>query len=261
MKVGFLQFAPKLHHEQYNLDKISSMLSGCAADLIVLPELCTSGYLFSSRDQMALLASPANGRVPLFFQELAHREQITIAAGFLESERNEFYNSQIVVSPEGEQIIYRKVHLFLDEKDLFQPGNSGFKIYELHTTKLGMMICFDWIFPESVRTLALMGADIICHSANLVLPFCQKAMITRSIENGVFTITANRIGSDEIGDECLNFTGMSQVTDPKGHVLIQAGDDEEKVAFVNIDPEEARNKYITDKNHLLDDRRKKFYKT
>ncbi|HHI88087.1 MAG TPA: hypothetical protein ENK03_04080 [Candidatus Cloacimonetes bacterium] len=261
MKVGFLQFAPKLHDEQYNLDTISSMLSDYAADLVVLPELCTSGYLFTSKDQMIALASPAEGRIPLFFKDLAHKEQLTIAAGFLESEGDKLYNSQIIASPDGKQIIYRKVHLFNDEKDYFQPGNSGFKIFELHKTTLGMMICFDWIFPESARTLAVMGADIICHSANLVLPFCQKAMATRSIENGVFTITANRVGSDKIGDACLSFTGMSQITDPKGTVLIQAGNNEEIVKFVEINPEEARNKYITDKNHLLDDRRKKFYKT
>ncbi len=260
MKVGFLQFAPILHNEQQNLSKIRSMLKGCSADLIVLPELCTSGYLFSSKDQMDELASSADGRIPQFFRDLAKQENATIAAGFLESEDNKFYNSQLIVSPEGDQIVYRKIHLFLDEKDIFEPGNTGFDIFQLGNVNLGMMICFDWIFPESARTLTLMGADIICHSANLVLPFCQKAMITRSIENGVFTITANRTGIDKLGEKSLTFTGMSQVTDPKGNVLIQAGIDEEVVSFVDIEPRKAREKCITEKNHLLKDRRKKFYK-
>jgi len=259
MRVGFLQFYPKLFHEKQNLEKISEMLHNCNTDLVVLPELCTSGYLFKSKTEMEHLSSTADGRIPDFYTEISKRENTAIIAGFLEKEENQFYNSQIFAGPSGTRTIYRKIHLFLNEKELFTAGNSGFKIAHYNDALLGLMVCFDWIFPESARKLAVMRADILCHSANLVLPFCQKAMITRSIENHVFTITSNRVGLEQNEDLALTFTGMSQITDPQGNILVQADEVEEILMAVDIDPTTARNKMITEKNHLFDDRRKEFY--
>lgn len=261
MRVGFLQFYPKLFHEKQNLNKISLMLQNCNTDLVVLPELCTSGYSFESKEEMGPLSSTANGRIPDFFKQIAEREGIALVAGFLEKDRELFYNSQILVDPFGNQTIYRKTHLFLNEKDIFVPGNTGFKVAKYKNAFLGLMVCFDWIFPESSRTLSIMGADILCHSANLVLPFCQKAMITRSIENHVYTVTSNRIGSEKNKnkDQELTFTGLSQITDPQGNILVRANETEEVLMSVDIDPEIARNKMITEKNHLFEDRRKEFY--
>ena len=259
MRVGFLQFYPKLFHEKQNLDKISLMLQNCNTDLVVLPELCTSGYSFKSKAEMEPLSSADSGRIPDFFKHIAEREETALVAGFLEKDGELFYNSQILVDPFGNQTIYRKTHLFLNEKDIFAPGNTGFKVVKYKNAFLGLMVCFDWIFPESARTLSIMGADILCHSANLVMPFCQKAMITRSIENHVYTITGNRIGSEKNRDQALTFTGMSQITDPQGNILVQADQAEEVLMSVDIDPEIARNKIITEKNHLFEDRRKEFY--
>jgi len=95
------------------------------------------------------------------------------------------------------------------------------------------MICFDWIFPEAMRTLALMGAQIVLHPANLVLPYCQDAMVTRCIENRVFEITANRIGVER----GLKFTGASQITAPGGIVLHRATKTKEEALAVDIDPD------------------------
>ena len=259
MIVGSLQFAPELFHEKHNLDKISKMLQNCNADLVVLPELCTSGYLFKSNIEMEPLSSTADGRIPEFFKSLAQRENTAIIAGFLEIEDDLFFNSQIFVDPSGHKAVYRKTHLFSNEKDVFEPGNSGFQVVKYLNSFLGLMVCFDWIFPESARTLSLRGAEILCHSANLVLPFCQKAMITRSIENHVFTITSNRVGTETNGSQKLTFTGMSQITDPIGNILAQADDTEEVLIKAEIDPDIARNKSITEKNDLFEDRRKEFY--
>ena len=260
MKVGFLQFAPKLFHEKHNLEKINIMLKGCKADVIVLPELATSGYLFANKEEMKPLSAPAkSGRIADFFRNIAAKENFAIVVGFLEKENDNFYNSQMLVFPNGRIEIYRKIHLFLDEKRLYKVGDTGFNVFESRGAKLGLMVCFDWIFPESARTLALRGADIICHSANLVLPFCQKAMITRSIENRVFTITANRIGTEKNETQEFTFTGMSQITSPKGDILAQATEDEEVLKIVEINPAEARDKFVTEKNHLFKDRRREFY--
>lgn len=260
IRVGFLQFNIKLFHEKHNLEKINIMLKGCKADVIVLPELATSGYLFANKEEMKPLSAPAkSGIIADFFRNIAAKENFAIVVGFLEKENDNFYNSQMLVFPNGRIEIYRKIHLFLDEKRLYKVGDTGFNVFEFRGAKLGLMICFDWIFPESARTLALRGAEIICHSANLVLSFCQKAMITRSIENRVFTITANRIGTEKNKAQEFTFTGMSQITNPNGEILAQATEDEEILRIVEINPEEARNKFVTEKNHLFKDRRRKFY--
>ena len=83
------------------------------------------------------------------------------------------------------------------------------------------MICFDWVIPEAARTLALKGAQIICHPSNLVMPYCQKAMYARAVENHVFIITPNRIGKDENSGKEVSFTGGSIILNPKGDYLAE----------------------------------------
>jgi predicted amidohydrolase len=122
------------------------------------------------------------------------------------------------------------------------------------------MICFDWIYPEAARILALKGADIICHPSNLILPYCQAAMVTRSIENRVFTVIANRVGTEVRGKVTLTFSGMSQITDPLGRVLARAPKAAEKMMAVEISPALARNKKATPGNHLFRDRRPAYYR-
>jgi len=123
-----------------------------------------------------------------------------------------------------------------------------------------MMICFDWIFPEADRTLALAGAQILAHPANLVLPYCQDAMITRSLENRIFTITANRTGSEKLGKKGLCFTGRSQMTSPTGEILFRGPVKKATVNVMDIHPEESLEKTISDQNNLFEDRRISYYK-
>jgi predicted amidohydrolase len=169
------------------------------------------------------------------------------------------YNSAVLVSPKGWSRTYRKSHLFVDEKSFYHPGDTGFQVFHIGAARLGLMICFDWIYPESMRVLALKGADIVCHPANLVLPFCQKAMITRCLENGVFAITANRTGMETRGGKSLTYSGASQIVGPRGELLDQAGPEEEAVGVVEIDPMKARDKKVTERNDLLADRRPELY--
>ena len=123
-----------------------------------------------------------------------------------------------------------------------------------------MMICFDWIFPEIARCLALMGADIICHPANLVMPYCQDSMKTRSLENHIYTVTANRIGEENRGEYNFTFTGKSQITDCSGNIIFRASENKEEVYYADIKIEEARNKNINDMNNLWLDRQIMYYK-
>ncbi len=187
-----------------------------------------------------------------------------IVCGICERNEDKFFNSSVLVYPDGKIFTYRKIHLFDDEKLWFTPGDKSFSVYEIgnykfEKVKIGMMICFDWIFPETSRTLALQGAQIICHPSNLVMSYCQRAMFTRAIENRVFTITANRTGKDVNGEKVLSFTGESVIVSPYGEYLCRSGADSEEVCIVEIDSAEALDKNITPHNNLFEDRREEFY--
>lgn len=256
MKIGIYQFYPKFGDKEGNLSKIEHALSSQDADIIVLPELALTGYLFISKDDLYHLGESAyDGPSVKRLQKLSHKHNIHIVTGFLEREEENFYNSALLIYPSGKIGIYRKVHLFFEETLFFTPGNLGFPVFDIGGVKIGIMVCFDWIYPESARTLAINGADIIAHPSNLVLPYCQDAMITRSIENKVFTITANRFGTDKRDGKTLSFTGKSQIVSPKGERLLTFSQEEEGVKIIRINPKDARDKHINLYNDLLGDRK------
>jgi len=235
-------------------------MEGKEAALFVLPELFNTGYLFTSRKELEELAEEVpEGRTSQALIRFCQTKGTWVVAGLAERSEGKLFNSAILIGPSGLVGTYRKVHLFDQEKSWFSPGEAGFSVYEVKGIKLGLMICFDWIFPEAARVLALKGAEIICHPANLVLPWCQKAMVTRSIENRVFIVTANRTGWERRKGKELKFTGGSQITGPGGELLLQAPLAGEKVGIADIDPSMARDKAITKENDLFSDRRPKLY--
>jgi len=261
MKVGFLQFQPIFCSVEENQSKIFSFVEKEKDfDLLVLPELANSGYVFTERSELEKIAETIpSGYFIEKLTELAKQKDGFIISGVCEKKESVFFNSSVIVGPDGYIGKYRKIHLFDREKLFFEPGSKTFEVFEIRETKVGIMICFDWIFPESARILALKGAEIIAHPSNLVLPYSQTAMLARSIENKVFTITANRIGTEENKGVKLAFTGQSQITSPKMEILAQASKNQEEIEFVDIDVALARNKWINERNNLFDDRRKELY--
>jgi len=181
-------------------------------------------------------------------------------AGIPERGGDGLYNSAVLVSPDRSFKVYRKAHLFREEKSFFRAGDTPFEVHQIGGANVGTIICWDWIYPESIRVLSLKGAQIICQPANLVLPYCQDAMVTRAIENRVFIVTANRTGEEARGGKQLKFTGRSQIVSPKGEILTRAGEDGDEVQVVDIDPEAASDKYATDLNNLFEDRRVELYR-
>ncbi|MHC4660706.1 MAG: nitrilase-related carbon-nitrogen hydrolase [Planctomycetota bacterium] len=263
MRVGFLQFNPVFGDKQANIDRLKEMLQGVRADLLVLPELCLSGYQFRDRRELQKYAEPVPGGESVdAFAEMARTIGGTIVAGVAELDDRNTFNSSVLVTPEGLAAKYRKIHLFDREKEIFASGNDGFAVHKAGDANVGMMVCFDWIFPESARTLALMGADIIAHPANLVLPYCQTATPGYAIVNRIYIITSNRTGLEaRIEGEPLTFTGQSQIVDPQGKIIARADETEDNVKIVEIDIEKARLKQVTKRNHIFTDRRPQFYKT
>ena len=261
MKVGIFQFNPERNNKIANLNKISKNIKSVDADIIVLPELCLSGYYFSDRNDIIDLSDEYGyGDTFELFSELAKQNNNYLIFGYAEKYGDKLYNSAAIVGPKGPIGNYRKTHLFYKEKLIFDVGDTGFNVFSIgNDIKAGIMICYDWFFPESARTLMLKGANLICHPSNLVLPYCQKAMFARAVENRVFTVTANRIGCEKADDEVLEFSGNSIIYNPKGDILLQTKKDNECIDAVDIDITEANNKNITSLNNLLDDRNRVFY--
>ncbi len=261
MKVGYVQFNPRFGEVKANLSCVVEKLSVINADLLVLPELFATGYQFVSQEEVSGLAEEIpSGITTQTLTKLCRDKGFYIAAGLAEKAGDSFFNSAVLIGPEGFCGVYRKTHLFAQEKELFSPGDTGFKVFDIGKARLGLMICFDWFFPESVRSLALEGADIICHCANLVLPHCPDAMVTRCVENRVFAITANRIGSEERGGKKrLTYIGKSEIINPEGKIITRAGEKDEEIKVVDIDPLLARNKQVNSYNHIFSDRRPDLY--
>lgn len=261
MKVGFLQLKPKFGAPKENLRAAKSMLKNIDDATVVLPELFNTGYLFRSKEELARLAeSVSSGHTVSELKKVAKQRNLNLIFGLAEKKNRKYYNSSVLVTSKGKVHSYQKVHLFDREKLFFTPGAANFAVHQVDGAKLGMMVCFDWFFPEVTRILALKGAQIICHPSNLVLPYCQEAMRTRAIENRVFTVTANRIGTEKRGNLSLTFTGNSQVVDPSGNVLTSSGERSESLKIVDIDVSEAEDKAVTPNNDLFKDRKVALYK-
>lgn len=260
-RVGFFQFAPKFGEVATNLSKIVSALRGAEADIIVLPELAFTGYFFQDRSELVSLAEdPAKSPTVSSLIALCRDRDFFLVTGFAERSADKIFNSALLVGGDGVLHTYRKLHLFNTEREYFDPGDAQLETIELRGARIGIMVCFDWVFPEVARVLALQSADLLCHPSNLVLShYCQQAMLTRCLENSVFAVTANRFGSDIRPRGTLTFTGQSQMVAPKGELVYRAKPDEEKLFIAEIDVRKARDKWMTQRNELLKDRRPEYY--
>ena len=257
MKAGFYQFNPSFGDVDSNLAKVRNAVRDQEIDLLVLPEFFTTGYQFISNDEVAELAEEIpKGKTTDALITLSKEKKSFIVAGLPEKAGKVLYNSAVLTGPEGFIGLYRKTHLFFEETLYFTPGDTGFKVWDTSLGRIGIMICFDWFYPESMRTLALAGAEVIAHPSNLVLPFCPDSMPVRCLENMAFAITANRTGTEQRGGkEPLTFIGKSEVVSPRGKILIRAPEDDEAFMTVDIDPEEAKDKSLNQYNNLFRDRR------
>jgi len=260
MRAGFLQMRPRFGAVEENVSAIETALARVRDALVVLPELCTTGYSFASRAELEALAEPAEGPTAARLAALARRNRLTLCYGFAERDGRRIFNSALTLTPAGKRFRYRKAHLFDREKLCFDVPRERFGCFEAGT-RLGVMICFDWVFPEVCRALALDGVRMILHPSNLVLPYCQQAMTTRCIENRVFAITCNRVGVETHGGRSLRFTGRSQVVDPRGAVLVRGSATSEELQLVTLDPAAAADKRMTPHNDVLGDRRPELYRS
>ena len=219
--VATVQMRPRLGEAEDNLVKMSEMISKIASqqkvDLIVFPELITSGYELGLR--FTELAQRVPGPTVNLIAQRANEYGVYIAFGMVTKERVEsvLYNSSVLVGPEGELLeVYNKIHLRGEERMAFR---EGFKlpVVETEVGNIGMMIGYDLAFPEVARSLVLDGADILCVVGNWeasTIDEWKTYLRARAYENAVYVVGANRVGEDVT----LTFGGESMIVGPRGQI-------------------------------------------
>ena len=263
LTLAVVQFTPRFGKKEENFSRMQDLVENISADIILFPELCTTGYFFLSREEVARVAETASGPSSAFFGKMARRKNAVVVAGFAERYRNNLYNACLVAVPEHKKpSVYRKTHLFYKEKNCFDPGNTGFFVIEdkKRDVFIGPMICYDWRFPESARVLTLLGADLIVCPSNLITEAWRPVMPARAIENNVYLAVANRAGLEKRKGEELSFKGNSAIYDFNGRELKKAGKEKDEVLLADIVPSKTRDKSFNPFNDVLSDRQPQHYK-
>lgn len=226
--VAIVQMKPQLGEPEENLVKMSEMISNIASqqrvDLIVFPELITSGNELGLR--FTEIAQRVPGPTVNLIAQRANDFGIFIAFGMATKEKVEsvLYNSAILVGPDGELIdVYNKVHLRGEERMAFR---EGFKlpVAETEIGNIGLMIGYDLAYPEVARSLALEGAELTCVIANWEasqIDEWKTYMRARAYENSIYMVGSNRVGEDVT----LNFGGESMVVGPRGEIFASMADE------------------------------------
>ncbi|HJM39325.1 MAG TPA: nitrilase-related carbon-nitrogen hydrolase [Planctomycetota bacterium] len=264
MRIGIIQSEPAHLDPKLSCTRLAPQIEACVAEgaeIVVLPELAGSGYLFPNLEALSGLAEPADGS-GLFLNWLIQRckeHDIAIVSGYAEVSQGTLFNSAAFLTPKGVRGNYRKLHLFDTEKELFQPGDAGVPVFEWRGAKFSILICFDWSFPEVWRMAALAGADFVAHCSNLVLPWAQTGVKGHALCNHIGVFTANRIGTESQGDTQVTFTGGSQAITPTADLLASAPRAKIWQGVFEFEPSLARNKQVTGHNHLFEDRRRDMY--
>lgn len=257
-----LQTKPGFGEVERNLAEAEALLGAGPADLLVLPELFATGYAFRDRAEAAGFAEGfGDGPTCRWLATTSARTGGVVVGGYVERDGDRLYNAAAVFAAGKPVVSYRKVHLFGFEREIYDAGPGPFPVVLHGGFRTGVMVCFDWRFPEAARTLALAGADVIAHPSNLLMPHCQDAMVTRAIENRVYVVTANRVGGEHRAPRPpISFTGKSVIVTPDGDTVAKGPGDVPARISAPFDPAVARDKRLSSGNDLLRERRPDTYR-
>lgn len=246
--------------EQTNIYAVSGLIAEAAeqgAQIILPPELFAGPYFCKTEDEaLFALAQPVSESTPvLAMQRLAKQYGVAIPASFFERDGQHYYNSLAMIDPEGEIMgVYRKSHIpdgpGYEEKFYFRPGNSGFKVWDVFGTRIGVGICWDQWYPETARAMALMGAELLFYPTAIgsepydadldTSRMWRRAMQGHAVSNCMPVIASNRIGIEVEGNGDQAFYGHSFITNEWGDLVAEYGSDETGVLVASIDLKEAR---------------------
>lgn len=244
MRVAVAQMEPRLAEKERNLDAALERLEEAAAagaQLLVLPECAIPGYMFDSAEEALPYAEEIPGPTTEAFERQCARLGVHAITGLLERDGDTLYNAAILVGPDALIGSYRKTHLpFLGVDRFVTPGDE-FKVFDTALGRIGLIICYDLRFPEVTRTLALHGADLVALPTNFPMAAklqCDVIAPARAAENRIYLLVANRVGKERWGEFC----GWSQIVDPYGTRLAEAGESEEALLVADVELEKARDK-------------------
>lgn len=267
--VACAQFSPGFGRPRDNVERTIALMREAeakGADLIVLPELCNTGYAFETRSELEGLAEPADdGPTVTAWQHAASETGLHVVGGFAESAATGIFNSAVLLSPAGPVGCYRKTHLSDREKDLFDPGDNGFSVHRTKLGRIAILICYDIWFPEAMRACAMRGADIVCVPTNWSdleepqqdrYPMAIHLLMAGAHSNGVFVACANRVGQERD----VVFNGQSVIVDKSGWLIgPPLPRSENGLKIEHCDLRRARDKNVSARNSVIEDRRTDLY--
>jgi predicted amidohydrolase len=259
MRVAIYQGPAEAGSVARNLDLLEARAAqgaGLRARLLICPEMFLAGYNIGA-ERASHLAEPADGPALARVAGLAKEHGIALLVGYPERGRGgAVYNAVRLIGRDGRSLAnYRKCHLFgtLD-RAMFRAGESAPAVVELDGIRVGLLICYDVEFPESVRLLALASADLVAVPTALMDPFAAVARLlvpARALENQVFLAYANRCGRE--GD--LRYCGQSCVVGPDGADLARAGRGEQLIVadldLARLSASRLANTYLADRRPEL----------
>ncbi len=270
VKIACIQMEPVVGEKERNVRRTLARIEEAAreeARLIVLPELCNSGYLFESRQEAFALAEEVpDGPTCQAWIQAARHHGVHLVAGITERDGDALYNAAVAVGPAGFVGKFRKVHLWNEENLFFEPGNLGFPVFKTPLGRIATFICYDGWFPESYRLCALQGADIVCIPTNWVpIPGQAKdreamaniLVMAAAHANSVFVAAADRVGVER-GQP---FIGQSLIVSYTGWPIGgPASPDREEIVYAEAHLADARRKRVWNEyNQVLRDRRTDIY--
>jgi len=266
--VAACQLDPVLGRVAANLGTIEAAVrdaAGNGAQVVVLPELVTTGYVFESASEARGLAEPADGPSVRAIRALAVELDLVIVGGFSELAADDaLYNSAFLIDRSGVRAVYRKAHLWADEHRWFTPGKEPPAVVDTDLGRIGILVCYDLEFPEWTRIAALAGADLLCAPTNWPaspLPGGERpievvrAQASASVDR-VFVAVCDRVGLERGTD----WVGGSAIIGPDGYPLALAepgGGPQTLMAHCQL--ARARDKATSAVNNVVADRRPELY--
>lgn len=264
--VAVCQLGPVFGAVPANIAMVETAVAAAAADgaeIVVLPELVTTGYVFESAEEARGLAEPVDGPSLRALTTLAADLDLVVAGGFAElATDGAVYNSAVLIDRSGVRAVYRKAHLWAQEQWWFTAGNHPPPVVDTDRGRIGMLVCYDLEFPEWPRTAALAGADLLCVPTNwpaLPVPHGERpvdvvrAQAAASVDR-IFVAVCDRVGPERGTD----WVGGSAIIGPDGYPLALAGVGAQTL-LARCELARARDKSTSPLNDVVEDRRPELY--
>ena len=239
-----------------NAEKLIRQAASQGAQIILIQELFESQYFcMDQKEELFELSKPFENHPTINkFSKLAKELKVVLPVSFFEKANRAHYNSVAIVDADGSVLgKYRKSHIpdgpGYQEKFYFNPGDTGFKVWNTKYAKIGVGICWDQWFPEAARSMVLSGAELLLYPTAIggepeddgfdSSDMWQRAMIGHSASNQIPVIASNRIGTEKGIDIENYFYGRSFVTNHVGDKIAEGSRDKEEVLIGKINLSEA----------------------